>query len=369
VRAITNGFWSGIDIFFVLSGFLIGRILIQDLRILGLIRWRKFFIRRSFRIFPAYYFVLLVSLFVLAPTQPGLINFLYLSADWPRIAAGAWTNFVYLNNYLLDPSHPNILSWGWSLCVEEHFYAFLPVFLWVVFRLRNAPLQLALLSLGVVVPLLLRFAAWHADPDLHVLDGLYYHSHNRFDEIFVGVILAQLAVVWPERLRRFALRAGGFIPAVGIACIALVWVAGGLQKQGFFVVVLQFLVMACGSGLLLLNGMYLDNRVTRFFAHRAWYPFARISYGTFLLHPFILMGLLTFYRGHYGPVSLGNGGMAYLTASTFAVTTAVAAVMFLVLERPLLDVGMRLSQRYAVVGGARAPDGSRSPGAGSRRDT
>lgn len=351
VRAITNGFWSGIDIFFVLSGFLIGRILFLDLLKLGHIRWRKFFIRRSFRIFPAYYFMLMLSLFVLAPTQPGLINFLYTSASWDAIAAGAWTNFIYLNNYLLDPKAPNVLSWGWSLCVEEHFYTLLPPLLWLIFRVRNEFARLLLLSSGILAPLLLRAVAFARDPELKVLDGLYYHSHYRFDEIFVGVVVGYLSIVYGKRLRDSVCRAGAWVPALGIACIAVVWVAGGLQKQGGFVVVAQFLVMALGSGLLLVNGMYLDNRVTRFFAHRAWYPLARISYGTFLLHPFILFALLTLYRGQYGPVSLGNGGMAYLTIGTFVVTSLVAAAMFMLLERPLLDIGARWSQKYANVGG------------------
>src|SRR5262249_56501767 len=55
VRALVNGFWTGIDIFYVLSGFLIGRILLLELVGDGFIHYRKFLVRRTFRIFPAYY--------------------------------------------------------------------------------------------------------------------------------------------------------------------------------------------------------------------------------------------------------------------------------------------------------------------------
>jgi len=346
VRAIHNGLWSGVDIFFVLSGFLIGRILIGDLVRSGGIRYRRFFIRRSLRIFPAYYLVISTSLFVLAPTQPGLLNFLYVAASWEEIAAGAWTNYLYLNNYLLDPSRPNIMSWGWSLCVEEHFYLAAPLLLWLLFRLRSSGLRLALLCSALLVPLTSRALAWRRDPDLNVLDGLYYYTHNRVDGILIGVIIAYLFVLHRDALQRAVARAGAWVPAAGIAATLLVWVAGGVQGRGAFVVVWQFLLVSLGAGLLLLNGLFLDNRVTRFFAHPAWYPFARISYGTFLIHPFLLFVLLTFYRGQYGPVSLGNGGMLYLTVGTYAVTSLVAAAMFLWFERPLLDWGARLADRY-----------------------
>lgn len=351
LRASFNGFWSGIDIFFVLSGFLIGRILILDLLDFDRIRWRKFFIRRSFRIFPAYYLVLLMSLFVLAPTQPGLIRFLYLGASWDTLASGAWTNFLYLNNYLLDPREPDILSWGWSLCVEEHFYALLPPFLWLVFRAPSRPARLLLLSVGILLPVLFRTLAFVRDPDLKILDGLYYYSHARFDEIFVGVVIAYCSVTYADRLRDSVRRAGPWVPTLGIIFIGIVWIAGGLQKQGGFVVIGQFLLMALGSGLLLLNGLYLDNPVSRFFAHRAWYPLARTSYGTYLLHPFVMFGLLTVFRGPYAPGSLGLGGTLLLSVATLLVTSLLTAAMFVLLERPLLDRGARLSQRFASVSG------------------
>jgi peptidoglycan/LPS O-acetylase OafA/YrhL len=348
VRAINNGLWSGVDMFFVLSGFLIGRILIGDLSRTGRIRYRRFLIRRSMRIFPAYYLVITLSLFVLAPTQPGLLNFLYMGASWDEIARGAWTNFVYLNNYLLDPTTPNIMNWGWSLCVEEHFYLIAPPLLWLVFRVRSSPIRMLLLCAGLLVPLVSRTIAYQRDPGLNVLDGLYYYSHNRFDGIMIGVIIAYLYVLHRDRLRRAVRRAGAWVPTLGILSTLLVWIAGGVQGQGPFVVAWQFLVVSLGSGLLLLNGLFLENRVTRFFAHPAWYPFARISYGTFLIHPFILFALLTLYRGQYGAVSLGNGGMVYLTVGTYLVTSVVAAAMFMLLERPLLDTGARLGERYSM---------------------
>jgi peptidoglycan/LPS O-acetylase OafA/YrhL len=346
LRAVINGFWSGIDIFFVLSGFLIGRILMLDLFAFDHIRYRKFFIRRSMRIFPAYYLILALSLFAIAPVNPGVFPLLYVSGDWNALLASSWANFVYLNNYVTGPDAPNILSWGWSLCVEEHFYLLLPPLLWAVFRFRSPTVRATLLALAIFLPLLSRAIQYVLDPTIQIMEGFYYYSHNRFDEIFVGVFIAYLYVAHNDALRAAVVRAGALVPSIGLSCVAAVWVGGGLQRQGQFVVVWQFVIMAIGSGLLLLNGLFQDNRVARFFAHRAWYPLARISYGTYLVHPFVLFGVLSLHRGFWGGVS-DNVTFVWVTIAVFVLSSIVAAVLFMVLERPLLDIGARWSRRYA----------------------
>src|SRR5688572_9439319 len=67
---LVNGLWSGIDIFFVLSGFLIGRILVKELAATGQLGYRGFLVRRAFRIFPAYYLVLATVMTTLAFVRP-----------------------------------------------------------------------------------------------------------------------------------------------------------------------------------------------------------------------------------------------------------------------------------------------------------
>jgi peptidoglycan/LPS O-acetylase OafA/YrhL len=126
VRAISNGFWSGIDIFFVLSGFLIGRILIVNLSRDGVLYYWAFIVRRSFRIFPAYYLVTTLSLFVIAPLDLPVLAYLFRTRDWGELARGSWANYFYLVNYVNPGNEPSVLSWACSLAVEEHFYLILP---------------------------------------------------------------------------------------------------------------------------------------------------------------------------------------------------------------------------------------------------
>jgi len=349
LRHFLNGFWSGIDIFFVLSGFLIGRILITDLTTDGRLHFRSFFVRRAFRIFPAYYLVLTLSILLFSHHPKGAFFYLFGSGDWAVLRPTVWTHYVYVNNYLYPGNVPSVFSWGWSLCVEEHFYALLPPLLWLLFRGPKWLPPIGLLAC-VLAPLAGRAVQYARDPDLHLLTGFYYFSHNRFDEIFVGVILAYVYVRYFEGLRTLVRRTRGALAWTGAFFIGSVWFFGGILQTGCFAVVFQFFVLALGSGMLLLNGLFLDNRARRFFSHRIWYPFARVSYGTYLLHPFVLFGLLTIYARYAPVLEIGGLGVVVLYVLVMTLTTVVAAGMFVLLERPMLEAGMAWSKKIKAEG-------------------
>ena len=347
VVSLTNGFWTGIDIFFVLSGFLIGRILIRDLSKEGRLHYIPFFVRRSFRIFPAYYLVISISLFVIAPLNLRYFDFMYLTSDWNVLLKGAWTNYLYVVNYFQPGTEPSILSWGWSLAVEEHFYLLLPPLLYCLFKSRFPWVHLTGLSAFIALPFIGRFAQYILNPDLNILDGFYYLSHNRFDEIFVGVLIAYFYVMHFEQLKAFSHRAGGAVlGGLGLIGAGSVWIFGGLNGDGIFIVVFQFLLMAMSTGLIVLNCLFLKNGLTAFFAHSAWYPLARVSYGTYLVHPFILFGLMETYRSYITtqPFELWEIIPFYL--AVMLLSSLLAALMFILLEAPMLRLGVNISRKY-----------------------
>jgi peptidoglycan/LPS O-acetylase OafA/YrhL len=226
------------------------------------------------------------------------------------------------------------------VCIEEHFYLLLPPILWGLFRLRRERLRMALLVLLALVPLALRALQYQSRPGLLLLEGFYYYSHNRFDELLVGALVAYLYVMHRERLA-FEVRAAGPWPGLfGVGLVASVWWAGGLHRSGPFSVVWQFLVLAVGTALVILNGLFLDNALSRFFAHRAWVPFARISYGTYLIHPFVIFAWLSLY-GLTPDQNLGPAGFAVLSLATIGGTSLVAGLLFSFFERPILERGAR----------------------------
>src|SRR5688572_28211876 len=110
--------WLGVDLFFVLSGFLITDILLRTRSQPGFLR--DFYMRRVLRIFPLYYVSLIIFLFILAPLTSAKVEWGYYLGNQVYF----WT---YLQNWLFifkDPGNAHILNHFWSLAVEEQFYIF-----------------------------------------------------------------------------------------------------------------------------------------------------------------------------------------------------------------------------------------------------
>lgn len=129
-----GGGYLGVDVFFVLSGFLITKLLSKELEQRSRIRLVHFYWRRALRLYPSF-IVLLVTIVVLAPFV------------WPHLPA--WRHALISGLYLTDYDQalaydPTPLTYTWSLAVEEHFYLLWPLGLPFVLRLRE-PIKAMLL--------------------------------------------------------------------------------------------------------------------------------------------------------------------------------------------------------------------------------
>ncbi len=343
---LVNGFWIGINIFFVLSGFLIGRILMKSYQRSGSLEFRTFFVRRSFRIFPAYYLVLTFGLFVFARLPAPIPWYLLGGAEWSEAFANGWQNYSYTVNYFFSAGDANVMSWAWSLCVEEQFYLALPLILLFVFRFEGKGVRPAILFVGVLIPPIMRTLHYLADPNLALLDGVYYRTHNRADELFYGVLVAYYYVFHHDAFKARVERWGSLTWVIGLLCILVVWTFGGIQVRGAFAVIAQFTIMAVGSALLITNCLFLENGFTRFMAHRSWFPAARVSYGTYLIHPYVLFVLLSLMGT---PSNDGFGGLwiAGLLVSVIVVSNLISACMYMLYESHMIEFGRKLGRRWA----------------------
>ncbi|MGF6762810.1 peptidoglycan/LPS O-acetylase OafA/YrhL [Paraburkholderia sp. GAS33] len=171
---------EGVNLFFTLSGFLVGGLLLKQYAKVGHIDARRFIIRRIFKIWPAYYVLILFH--VLSgrhPTSTFLVQ-----------------NLTHMQNYL-----GSSISQTWSLAVEEHFYLFLPALLMIVaaLRLRANAVIATLLTICVIV-----LAARCAVVANGNLDAAFFYTQYRIDSLLFGVILAAVYWMKPELYRRLA---------------------------------------------------------------------------------------------------------------------------------------------------------------------
>jgi peptidoglycan/LPS O-acetylase OafA/YrhL len=190
--------WAGVDVFFVLSGFLITGILYDTCD--DPHRVRNFYIRRTLRIFPLYYGVLL-GIFLLSPLLHWAWTWHWIA--WP-LYLGNFLRFLYphLNNgfvsafadaQLISRNHPRVdlrLGHFWTLCVEEQFYLLWP---WIVFTVRDRrKLIVICVACIILVPIARMFAMAHM-PEALISGQVVLHSTPfRFDTLLVGALIALL---------------------------------------------------------------------------------------------------------------------------------------------------------------------------------
>lgn len=194
----TNG-WLGVELFFVLSGFLIGGLLLSEHSKRGRVDVGRFLVRRSLKIYPPY-FVFLGYIIMMPVTKAFLGHKDYL-ATFTKGMADLWPNFLFLHTYIGGCP----IGHTWSLANEEHFYLLLPA---IVFFLARAGKMRAITTLCIVsIPLfiLIRWAAIRLG-DPYVKDMVA--SHLRLDALFAGVGLRGIAEYHPQlfaALRRYRL--------------------------------------------------------------------------------------------------------------------------------------------------------------------
>src|SRR5437016_4037837 len=177
--------WAGVDLFFVLSGFLIAGLLFNSYRSRGTVEISRFYIRRGFKIWPAFYALILATLLMNALLPSFAIRTKYL-----------WSEVLFLQSYF-----PGVWGITWSLAVEEHFYLTLPlVLLLMTRRSRGKPFAAMpyLFCAVAIFSLACRFAAgWNQNGTGNYLTYLY-PTHLRIDGLMFGVLLSYFYHFRPE---------------------------------------------------------------------------------------------------------------------------------------------------------------------------
>jgi peptidoglycan/LPS O-acetylase OafA/YrhL len=332
-----RGGYLGVDLFFVLSGYLITSILLAEHDATGKIVLSAFWVRRARRLFPA--------LLSLMPAVAAYAWFLAKADELKGIRADAIATLGYVANWRAILSHksywelfaaPSPLEHTWSLAIEEQFYVLWPlVVVLVLVVLGRGRRTLLGLTLGLAA---LSVAAMLLEFDPTKTSRAYLGTDARAAAILAGAALAMVLSVGTAVSKR----AARGLDALGVAAIAGLGVAWAkldgqspfLYHGGFWLTELGCLVLiACA----VIRPVGL---VARLFSFGPLTWVGTISYGLYLWH-WPVNVVLTPERVHVGP--------ALLNAIRFAVTFAISIVSYRFLERPIRTRGLPFGRPVFVV--------------------
>jgi peptidoglycan/LPS O-acetylase OafA/YrhL len=297
--------WTGVDLFFVLSGYLITLILWDTREQPGY--FRNFYARRALRIFPIYY-LLLAFVFILLPTVSRLP---------PQLVSDGWMYALYLANIALASSGwvLFLIDITWSLSVEEQFYLIWP---FIVKRVSYRQMVAVCIATIVIAPLL-RYYLWAPDRWmwLHMMMPL------RADAFAFGGLVALLSA------------RGVKLPARSVllltSCVLAYFIATGeFRRESMLVGTFGYSLTAmCAAAAVLcaVRGSVLG-----------WRPLTyvgKVSYGMYLYHPICLM-IASTVLARLGFTAAGIGGGVMQLVILTAITLLAASISFWLIEARLL---------------------------------
>jgi peptidoglycan/LPS O-acetylase OafA/YrhL len=322
--------WSGVDLFFVISGFLIGGILLDHKT--STRYYRAFYVRRFFRIVPVY-LVACIAFWILALVIPprGYGYSLLFGNSPPPFTVLTFTQNFWMG--LAGGFGALAFAPTWSLAVEEQFYLTLPL---VIRSIDGRTLRKALLAVVLLAPVL-RIALYLFVP--HGWTWAFTAMPARADALAIGVLIAilvrdrnALASVISRR------RALLFIP-VGALSIILLFILWRLNYKDAAVVAIGYSALAILYGTILLwaitSPAALLARLLRASVLR-WV--GSVAYGAYLFHMVVLYGAFMIFRNGSAPV-VKSGADVAISLLAIVVSLLLARISWVVFERRLTSMG------------------------------
>jgi peptidoglycan/LPS O-acetylase OafA/YrhL len=311
--------WMGVDLFFVLSGFLVGGLLVQELTRTGNIQVQRFLVRRMMKIWPAYYFYIVFQIVV---RRHPLDSFL-------------WQNLLNIQNYV-----GTSLKHTWSLAVEEHFYLALPVVLLLIYKRRALRVRIRPVLIAICAAVLcVRIVTFPISGAVRV----QWETHTRLDSLLFGVLLSHLLYASRDRFDRL-LQYRVVLGALGIAVFAIALLQGGAGTA--YMSTLGYTVNYLGFGALTLliygyHGALIRSRVYKAIAWIGTY-----SYGIYLWHLSVREPLASLARRF--PDSIA---WLFLIVAQYSAAIVLGFIVTKLVEFPVL----RLRDRFFPRGVAELP--------------
>ena len=280
-HAISKFGWTGVDLFFVLSGYLIASQLFAKIANGEGVLPKEFFIKRFFRIIPAYAVVV-------------AIYFCFPFAREREALAPLWKYLTFTQNLGLDIHSQGTFSHAWSLCIEEQFYLFLPLILLALVRFNSMNKGFWMLAGLFVLGFAIRLYSYqtlvavHGNGDLFWLywyQWIYYPTYCRLDGLLAGVSLAGLLQFYPVVKVRL-LKYGNLLLATSLLILTGAYFVC-LDERSFVASVFGFPLVSIGYGVMVLGAISPSSFLYRF-KSGVLTTIAALSYAVYLTHKIII---------------------------------------------------------------------------------
>ena len=332
-----NGFskfgWTGVDLFFVLSGYLIASQLFLKIVQGKPLSYYRFFIKRFFRIIPAYLVVL--AIYFCIP----------YAREWESLAP-LWKYLSFTQNLNLNLLTQRTFSHAWSLCIEEQFYLALPLTLIALVSLKAIKKGWLLLPVLFVFGFIIRSYSYEnlvapfLDADqgwLYWYKWIYYPTYCRLDGLLVGVSIAALFSFRPlikERIHKY----GNLMLAFSVIILTGAYFLC-LDLESFAATVFGFPLVAIGYGLMLMGAVSSSSFLYKINATTTA-NMATLSYAAYLTHKMVI---------HITQLEVSKAGISVSGSLMFVlcIITSLAGAFLLnrLIEKPFLNLRDKILSR------------------------
>ncbi len=336
VNYLPGGF-LGVDLFFVLSGYLISSLIIKEYRKTGSLNLYNFYIRRARRLLPAVYFMITVGLVVMVLFNEVLLRKSHLDAIFGYIYSSNWWYIFHKLDYFDSFGAQSPFKHLWSLAIEEQFYMVFPLLFLLVNRKKKSKdgtYKLNKNFLYVVLGLILVSLIAHILLfDINNISRIYFGTDTRAFSLLVGVVGA---ILYPmERLHDKVTQQQNMIYSVvslaSIATLITVMIYTSeyntwLYRGGFLLVAILGLIVIISSG-------KQHTLMSKLLSFKPVVFIGKISYSLYLWH-FPVLVLTT-------PVSeIGNPNIIFVVLRVI-LTFILATASYVFVETPIRKLGFK----------------------------
>ena len=314
--------WTGVDLFFVLSGFLISLPLFTQIKLEQNVSLKHFYLKRFFRIIPLFLFT--VGCYFCFP----------FFREKEQLAP-LWKFLSFTQNFDLNIKDFGTFSHAWSLCVEEHFYLLFPFILILLQKIKFIQYTYWIIILLLIFGFLIRAYSFDylylpnttdANAWMYWYKFIYYPTYNRLDGLLIGISIAGIHIFLPNYWNKISKYGNHFI----ILSLVILTVAYFLceDQMTFIASVLGFPLIEVGYGFMVL-GAVCPNSILYKWKSKTTSFIASLSYAIYLTHK----GIIHITQSQLKTYNIDSNSMLVIG---ILASVIFAYLLHIIIEKPIM---------------------------------